>query len=68
VNSYKRVNHEAAGKAKKWLHEFGQRAVIPAAVLSGVFKPENLQTAQNEGLALFWQHRLEDLADFLRPA
>ena len=68
VNSYKRVNHEAVGKARSWVADFGRRQVVPAAVLGGVFKPENLATAQDEALALFWAFRLEDLAEFLRQA
>ena len=65
VNSFKRVNHEAVGKAKTWLTGFGTRQVIPAAVVSGVFNAANLQTAQAEGLVIFWGHRLQDLADFV---
>ena len=65
VNSFKRVNHEAAGKARAWIAAFGQRQVVPGAVLSGVFKPNNLATAQDEGLALFWLHRLDDLREFI---
>jgi hypothetical protein len=68
VNSFKRVNHEAAGKAQRWLVAFGAAGVVPAAVLGGVFKPPNLETAQTSGLALFWQHRLSDLAEFLAAA
>jgi len=66
VNSFKRVNLEAAGKARAWLNLFGRKGIVPAAVLSGVFKPANLETAQAEGLSLFWGHRLSDLADFIR--
>ncbi len=65
VNSYKRVNHEAVGKARSWLTDFGKRQIVPAAVLSGVFKPGNLATAQEDGLALFWAFRLNDLSRFL---
>lgn len=65
VNSFKRVNHEAAGKARAWIAAFGHRQVVPGAVLSGVFKFENLATAQDDGLALFWLHRLGDLRDFI---
>ena len=65
VNSFKRVNHEAAGKAKDWLTGFGKRQIVPAAVLGGVFNPSNLETAQRDGLALFWSHRLQDLADYI---
>jgi hypothetical protein len=68
VNSFKRVNHEAGGKAQKWLTAFGAVGVVPAAVLGGVFKAANLETAQTVGLSLYWQHRLQDLADFLLAA
>ena len=65
VNSFKRINHEAAGKARAWLTEFGRRQIIPVAVISGVFSPVNLETAQAEGLTIIWSHRLRDLADFI---
>lgn len=65
VNSFKRLNHEAAGKAAAWLTGFGKLQTIPAAVLSGVFHPANLETAQGSGLALFWSHRLQDLAEYV---
>ena len=68
VNSFKRVNHEAAGKARRWLIAFGERGVVPAAVLGGVFNPANLARAQSSGLNLYWQHRLQDLADFIQAA
>lgn len=68
VNSFKRLNHEAAGKAAKWLRAFGDRAIVPSAVLSGVFNAANLETAQSSGLFLFWSFRLRDLADFVRIA
>ena len=58
-------HEEAAGKAAKWLRAFGDRATVPSAVLSGVFKPTNLETAQQAGLSLFWAFRLQDLADFV---
>ena len=65
MNSFKRVNHEAVGKARAWITAFGARQVVPAAVLSGVFNPSNLATAQDERLALFWLHRLGDLQIFI---
>ena len=64
VNSFKRLNHEAVGKARAWLAGFGGRQIVPCAVISGVFNPANLETAQAEGLALVWSHRLDDLAEF----
>ncbi len=65
VNSVKRLNREAAGKAAAWLAGFGKRQTVPAAVLSGVFNSANLETAQADGLALFWSHRLQDLAEYV---
>ena len=68
VNSFKRINHEAAGKARSWIHDFGQRQTVPAAVISGVFNVANLEAAQDEGLALIWSHRIEDLAAFIESS
>ena len=65
VNSYKRINHEAVGKARTWLESFGRRQTVPGAVIAGVFNAANLMTAQEHGLSLFWSHRLDDLADFV---
>lgn len=66
VNSYKRLVHEAAGKATTWYNQLGKAQIVPAAVLSGVFAPANLEKAQNEKECfLFWQHRLDDLAKFV---
>jgi hypothetical protein len=65
VNSFKRVNHEALGKARRWVNQFGTAGVVPAAVLSGVFNPENLTSAQEGGLYLFWAQRLDDLSTFI---
>ena len=65
VNSFKRINHEAAGKARDWIAGFGQRQVVPAAVIAGVFNPANLVTAQIEGLTIYWNERLDDLASFI---
>ena len=65
VNSFKRINHEAAGKARAWLAQFGDRQIVPCAVIDGVFNPVNLETAQGEGLAIVWSHRLADLTEFI---
>lgn len=66
TNSFKRVNNDAAVKAVGWLKAFGEDQVVPAAVLSGVFKPGNLASAQARGLTLFWAHRLDDLVEWVR--
>lgn len=65
VNSVKRLNNDAAVKAQNWQHDFGSRNVVPAAVLSGVYKLENLQEAQTRGLALFWAHDPASLREWL---
>lgn len=65
TNSVKRVNNDAAAKAEYWLKTFGTSQVVPAAMLSGVFKVKNLVQAQDRGLTLFWAHDLAKLEEFI---
>lgn len=65
TNSIKRLNNDAAVKAKTWIAEFGSRQIVPAAVLSGVFKVRNLEQAQEDGLTIFWAHDLDRLVEFI---
>ena len=65
TNSVKRLNNDAAVKAKAWIEQFGTRQTIPTAVLSDVFKKHNLVHAQKDGLAIFWAHNLSPLGDFI---
>jgi len=65
TNSVKRLNNDAAVKAEYWLKQFGTSQVVPAAMLSGVFKVLNLEQAQDRGLALFWAHDLAKLGEFI---
>lgn len=65
VNSVKRLNNDAAVKAEVWRKDFGSRNVVPAAMLSGVYKLENLIEAQQRGLALFWSHEPDAFAAWL---
>ena len=65
TNSVKRLNNDAAVKAEYWLKNFGTRQVVPAAILSGVFKVMNLEQAQTRGLGLFWSHDLDKLGAFI---
>ena len=58
LNSVKRLNNDAAAKAVVWLEDFGPKNVVPIAVLSGVYKLQNLVEAQDRGLTLFWAHAL----------
>jgi hypothetical protein len=69
VNSYKRLVHDAGGKAGHWYNQLGRAQVVPCAVLSGVYNIANLEDVQdNKGVYLFWQHRLADLASFVQKA
>ena len=68
LNSIKRINNDASVKARVWRDEFGKNQVVPAAVLSGVFKTKHLLVAQEQGLALFWAHDLDALATFVDSA
>ena len=65
VNSYKRVNHEAGGKATHWITQFGQSLVVPAVTIAGVFSPQNLADAQKAGLTIWWSHALEKMSAFV---
>jgi hypothetical protein len=65
TNSVKRLNNDAAVKAEVWFRDFGARQIIPAAVLSGVYKIHNLENAQNRGLTLFWAHDLDQLIQWI---
>lgn len=65
TNSVKRLNNDAAVKAEVWRRDFGQRQVVPAAVLSGVYKLHNLVDAQRRGLAIFWAHDLGELVKWI---
>ncbi|AHH20225.1 type-2 restriction enzyme XamI [Nocardia nova SH22a] len=65
TNSVKRLNNDAAVKAKAWIEQFGNRTTIPAALLSGVFKVHNLESAQTAGLTIIWAHYLDAFGNFL---
>lgn len=66
TNSVKRLNNDAAAKAAVWIDHFGRGQTVPSAVLSGVFKKNNLRQAQDAGLTIFWAHDLAPLGDFIR--
>ncbi len=53
LNSVKRLNREAASKAEAWRRDFGVTQVVPASVISGVFKLDKLHDAQRRGLTIF---------------
>jgi hypothetical protein len=65
TNSVKRLNNDAAVKATIWYRHFGTRQIVPAAMLSGVYKIHNLENAQSAGLTLFWAHDLAPLITWI---
>ena len=65
TNSVKRLNNDAAVKAKAWIKQFGTLQTVPTAVLAGVFKKHNLVQAQDAGLTIFWSHDLSPLERFV---
>jgi hypothetical protein len=66
TNSVKRLNNDAAVKARQWTQEFGTSNVVPAAVLGGVFKLHNLRSAQDsDNLTIFWAHDLDAMVQFI---
>ena len=66
TNSVKRLNNDAAVKAVSWRKDLGDKQVVPAAVLSGVFKNHNVLDAQDRGLSIFWAHDLKQLTDWIQ--
>ncbi len=67
VNSIKRLN-DAKKKATEWKKDLGEATAVPAAVLSGVFDLKTLEQSQLRGLALFWGHDLDRLANWIKQA
>jgi hypothetical protein len=65
TNSVKRINNDAAAKAVRWTADFGDKQVVPTAVISGVYKVQNLLQAQQSNLTLFWAHDLKMLGKFI---
>lgn len=65
VNSVKRLNREAVGKADTWRKELGAAQMVPAAVLSGVYELRNLTQAQERRLTIFWAHDLDALTSWI---
>jgi hypothetical protein len=65
TNSVKRLNNDAAVKARVWIDEFGTAQTVPAAVLAGVFQRHNLEQAQDRGLTLWWSHDLDQMVGWI---
>lgn len=65
LNSVKRLNREAASKAEAWRRDFGETQIVPASVISGVFKLEKLLDAQRRGLTIFWGHGIDVMMNWI---
>lgn len=69
VNSRKRLVHDTGGKAPGWYGNLGKANTVVIGVLTGVFTVDLCEIAQNEkDVYLIWEHRLQDLADFVGKA
>jgi hypothetical protein len=44
-----------------WIQEFGDRLIVPAAVISGVYHPANLLSARHDGLTILWSHDIDQM-------
>ncbi len=64
LNSRKRLI-EVSQKRDKWDRSGRLYQYRTAAVLSGVFDVARVLEAQQDGVFIFWEHRLQDLTDFL---
>lgn len=65
INSYKRLNHEVTDKVEKWYGMFGRNGIVGGCVLQGVYELENLMSAQEAGVGIFWSHDLDALVRFV---
>ncbi len=65
LNSTKRLLNDTSAKAKHYEKEAG-RNIISVALLSGVFKVENLKKAQDDGLYLVWAHGIDGFIDWIQ--
>jgi len=65
INSVKRIKNDAAVKAKLWIQEFGDRLIVPAAVIAGVYHPPNLLSAQDDGLTIWWSHDIDQMISWI---
>jgi len=64
TNSVKRIN-DILKKAARWRSKWGD-FVRTAAMLQGVMKPEDVRRLLDDGVEVFWSHRLDHFTDWLR--
>jgi hypothetical protein len=64
LNSTKRLLNDTAAKARHYQEQAGKN-VISVALLSGVFKLQDLRKAQTAGLYLVWAHNMDDFIGWI---
>lgn len=65
LNSTKRLLNDTAAKAKHFASEAGKN-IITVALLSGVYKVEDLLLAQESGLFLVWAHDIDSFVEWIK--
>lgn len=65
LNSTKRLLNDTAAKALHYQEHAGKN-IISVALLSGVFKLEDLRKAQRAGLYIVWAHDMDGFIDWVR--
>lgn len=64
LNSTKRLLNDTAAKARHYQVQAG-KSIISVALLSGVFKPDDLRRAQESGLYIVWAHDMDGFVDWI---
>lgn len=64
LNSTKRLLNDTAAKAQHYQVEAGKN-IISVALLSGVFKLQDLRKAQAAGLYIVWAHAMDGFIDWI---
>lgn len=64
LNSTKRLLNDTAAKARHYQEQAGKN-VVSVALLSGVFKLQDLRKAQAAGLYLVWAHDMDGFIDWI---
>jgi hypothetical protein len=65
LNSVKRILNDTAAKARHFTQHAGKN-IVSVALLSGVFKVESLNQAQQSGLYLVWSHNLDGFVEWIK--
>lgn len=67
INSRKRLNKESVKNIQVWKRQMGD-SIVGSCSIRGIFKPDYVIEAQEQGVYIFWAHNLMALEDFLKAA